>query len=107
LLEKNEFYAEIYESDELMALLQFYSRIFKVSMGDRKELSSEGESLYIPYIVKYQDYLDECFYDKAAYYNRQVKPFLKKLVKIFEKQPRAGDNSLRAYLMSLYEKLEQ
>lgn len=58
--------------------------------------------MYIPFIEKYQDYIDECLKDKAAYYNEQVKPLLRKLLKIFEKQSRAADNTLRTYLISLY-----
>lgn len=85
-----------------MKLLQSYSRILTTKV-DKKEMSSESESLYLPYIEEYNDYLEVYLTNKNLFYQDQVKPLLNKLTTIFDKQPRAEDTSIKDYLESLQE----
>lgn len=95
----------MYESDALSALIEFYARIF-LQKVERKEVVSEGESLFIPYIEVYGDYLNRYQHNRTIYFIEHIQPLLNRLVAIFERQPnRSGSNRLRERLFTVTEAL--
>jgi hypothetical protein len=68
---------------------------------------SESESLFIPYIDLYSDYLNNYQHNRTIYFIEHVQPLLQRFVTIFERQPnRSGSNRLRERLFSVAEALK-
>ena len=63
-------------------MIEFYARIFLQKM-ERREVVNESESLFIPYIEPYNDYLSNYQQNRSIYFIEHVQPLLQRFVAIF------------------------